>query len=236
MRALHGTEFAKGDTVAAVVAKLTKRADDPLTDEEVLAALGWLLRFETKDPGMRLLAVNRRAMTSVAMFYRDLGGPGWAPRVWPEEDLRGRKFLPGVEVNGIGTVTAIQLPENGLSGEISRELVKGIPGLVELDLSRNRGLGGTLPSSVSGLPQCTRLDLSECSFEGPLPPQLSLLRSLRHLLLQGNGFSGALLPRLVDLTKLETMDLTGNKCGFGNKCGSLFASAWCAAAASYFAR
>jgi len=212
-RALHGTMFARAEEGGdAALAKLNKRVDDPLADERVVGALGWLIKLETRDPGLRLMSINKTTMTSLAKLYRDMGGPGWKPLAWPSEDPKtGAKTLPGLEVNAIGFVTALRLPENFCSGAIPRDLAAGMPACHELDLHGNKRLGGGVPGTLGNLHVCAKLDLSHCSFEGPLPPQLCLMHSLRTLLLHECEFSGPLPPGLVDLEKLQVLDLSGNR-------------------------
>ena len=210
-RALHGTLFGGGGSTGAIQASGVARQDDPLSDETVKQALGWLLNLETKDPGLRLLSIKREVMAAVGLLYRDTAGAKWGPRTWPEAHPKtGDKSLGGLAVSALGTVTGLELPGNNLVGVLPRDMTKGMPALKVVDLSGNRGLGGALPGTIANLPLCTRLDLTGCAFEGPLPPQLSFMGSLRQLLLADNGFTGGLLPRLVDCAKLEHVDLSGN--------------------------
>jgi hypothetical protein len=190
-RALHDTFFDNGVAGAAMLKKLTKRVDEPLADPDVLEALGWLMRLETKNPGLRLLGINRRVLACIAVFYRDTGGKNWAPLKWPCTDSESNeKFLGGLEVNPVGTVTHLALPENNLVGVIPRDFTKGVQNLKELDLHGNPGLGGGLPGTIGNLPLCIRLDLSFCGFEGPLPPQLCLMVQLKELNLNNCAFTG----------------------------------------------
>jgi hypothetical protein len=147
-RALHGTAFERGDDMAVLVASVAVRVDDPLSDPSAEAAFGWLKRLETQDRGLRLLAFNLRAMQSLALLFRETAGETWAPRTWPAEDASGRKSLPGVEVDALGSVGSVSLPSNNLAGVLPRDLTKGWLALRELNLSGNRGLQGPLPGAM----------------------------------------------------------------------------------------
>lgn len=71
-RALEGTSVEFDTDAASILSRITKRNDDPLKSPAAAGALGWLLRLETKDPALRMLAVNRRAMTSLATLYLEV--------------------------------------------------------------------------------------------------------------------------------------------------------------------
>jgi len=211
-RALHDTDFDTHNAGEAMLTQLAKRVDDPLADPEVLAAISWLMRLETRDPGLRLLAINRRVLSSIGLFYRDTGGVTWDPLKWPAIDSKtGEKTLRGIEVTPVGTVVRLKLPENNLVGVVPRDFTKSVQYLKELDLHGNPGLGGALPGTIGNLSLCARLDLSFCGFEGPLPPQLSLMLNLEELNLNNCGFTGDLNPRLVDCSKLQRLNLSNNQ-------------------------
>lgn len=256
---MHGTDL-EGDPLAALEAKLMRRTDDPLTNEGVLNALGWLLRLETPDKGLRLLAINKVAMAAIALFFRDCGGPGFSPRPWPEIDKKDylsdeevdelfldelrkeltkrgeattgkrqvllarlkdsvkrtmKRTLPGLEVNPFGVCVNLQLPNNNLNGSLHRDVfsTKVMTSLHILDLSFNKGLRGTIPSTLSLLPLCHTLRLNNCSFTGTIPSGIATMGSLKRLDLSNNSLSGSLPPRFVDLKKLQSMDVSFNKYG-----------------------
>ena len=70
-------------------------------------------------------------------------------------------------------------------------LLKGLPYLAVLDLSGNRGLGGSLPGAALGtLVMLKVLNLGGCSLDGPLPPQIALTTQVQELRLGDNELSG----------------------------------------------
>ena len=96
-RAMHNT-FIEHGKLAHKLSAINRRVDDPVANPEVQGALGWVLKFDTKDPGYRYLGLNRKAMFSLAVLYRfsPLGippSPGIPStskgQTWP---LREKKF------------------------------------------------------------------------------------------------------------------------------------------------
>lgn len=256
-RALHDT-FLAGDPVSAMRAKLLRRKDDLLTDEGVIAALGWLMRLETPLKNYRLLAINKVSMTAVALFYRGLGGPIWSPLTWPEidpasfmcdeaidalfldglrDELRKRgeesggkrselvkrlkgavkkstiRRLPGLELNSLGVVTNLALPHNNLNGTIHRDVfsTKVMNCVKVLDLGENKGISGSIPSTVGLLRLCHTLLLNDCSLSGSIPNGISTMLQLKVLDLSRNKLTGALPSRLLDLKQLREMNVSWNK-------------------------
>ena len=79
------------------------------------------------------------------LLYESTNGGGWTNSVgWLSEELLGDWF--GVETDSIGRVTALNLAENGLSGELPDSL-GGLSSLRHLDISGNE-LEGRLPRSL----------------------------------------------------------------------------------------
>jgi len=122
----------------------------------------------------------------------ETGGPSWQKITWPLRDkYTPERYLPGLELSPIGTVTAISLPENNLNGCVARGLLKGLPYLAMLDLPGNRGRDGSLPGAALGaLVMLKVLNLGGCSLDGPFPPQIALTTQVQELRLGDNELSG----------------------------------------------
>ncbi|XVF11674.1 hypothetical protein REPUB_Repub08aG0047600 [Reevesia pubescens] len=99
--------------------------------------------------------------------------------------------------------------------------------LESLEFRSNRGLIGTIPTSIRCLQELQSLVLLENGLTGELPIELGSLVNLRQLVLAGNQFTGQIPPSLGGLTELLIMDLSRNNLSgslplsFGNNFTSL---------------
>ncbi|XP_022736648.1 piriformospora indica-insensitive protein 2-like [Durio zibethinus] len=90
-----------------------------------------------------------------------------------------------------------------------------------MEFRSNRGLIGTIPTSIGCLKELQSLVLLENGLRGELPIELGSLVNLRQLVLAGNQFTGQIPPSLGGLTELLIMDLSRN-----NLSGSLSLAFW----------
>ncbi|MED6114225.1 hypothetical protein PIB30_078371 [Stylosanthes scabra] len=86
------------------------------------------------------------------------------------------------------SLTAIDLSDNHLSGEIPKEIVY-LAGLHSLNLSRNN-LKGEIPSEIGNLTSLDFLDLSRNELCGKIPTSLSQIDGMGVLDLSNNNLSG----------------------------------------------
>ncbi|XP_059652127.1 leucine-rich repeat receptor protein kinase HPCA1-like [Cornus florida] len=107
-------------------------------------------------------------------------------------------------------VTSIKLSSMNLVGELSGD-IQSLSELQTLDLSYNKGLTGSLPSSIGNLKELSTLILVGCSFTGLIPESIGSLRQLVFLSLNSNSFSGPIPPSIGNLTNLYWLDLADNK-------------------------
>ncbi|XP_007037760.2 PREDICTED: piriformospora indica-insensitive protein 2 [Theobroma cacao] len=82
--------------------------------------------------------------------------------------------------------------------------------LESLGFRSNRGLIGTIPTSIVSLKQLKSLVLLENGLTGELPIELGSLVNLRQLVLAGNRFTGQIPESFGGLTQLLIMDLSRN--------------------------
>ena len=115
----------------------------------------------------------------------------------------------GVTVGDHGRVTRLQLSDNGLSGEIPRELGN----LAELDvlLLHENQLTGEIPPELGNLANLTVLSLSENQLSGQIPSELGNLANLTELIITRNRLTGEIPPELGNLANLEHLNLSGNQ-------------------------
>ncbi|XP_073006795.1 receptor-like protein EIX2 isoform X1 [Typha latifolia] len=108
---------------------------------------------------------------------------------------------------------SLDLSENGLTGEIPKE-IGALAGLKNLNLSSNQ-LIGNIPETINGLLSLESLDLSNNELFGEIPSTLSVLTFLSHLNLSYNNLSG----RIPSGGQLETFDDSTIYIGNNNLCG-----------------
>ncbi|CAL4896521.1 unnamed protein product [Urochloa decumbens] len=130
------------------------------------------------------------------------------PSNWNGNDPCGDKWT-GIICIG-NRVTSIRLSSFGLSGSLSGD-IQSLSELTYLDLSYNKDLGGSLPSSIGSLMNLQSLILVGCSFSGEIPKELGQLSKLIFLSLNSNRFTGSIPASLGSLSKLYWFDLADNK-------------------------
>ena len=123
---------------------------------------------------------DRAALTAL---YEAAGGGSWAKREnWGSDRPLGEWH--GVETDGEGRVTSLELRENGLAG--------------------------SLPSEIGDLAALESLDLGDNGLTGPIPPELGRLSRLESLYLNGNRLTGTIPTELGELGNLEELRLARN--------------------------
>ncbi|MYA48575.1 MAG: hypothetical protein F4Y23_04830 [Candidatus Dadabacteria bacterium] len=102
--------------------------------------------------------VDRAALSSL---YKGNNGENWRNKEnWLDStNLFSFSSWYGVMTNSDGRVSELNLPSNGLTGEITNAL-EVMGGLESLDLSYNRPLSGTLPVRLRNIASLTSLDIS----------------------------------------------------------------------------
>ncbi|KAI8559605.1 hypothetical protein RHMOL_Rhmol04G0186500 [Rhododendron molle] len=115
----------------------------------------------------------------------------------------------GVTCNN-SRVTALGLSTMGLIGKLSGD-IGGLTELRSLDLSFNKGLTGSLSSSLGDLQKLNILILAGCGFSGNIPDELGSLTELSFLALNSNNFTGKIPASLGNLSKLYWLDLADNQ-------------------------
>ena len=97
---------------------------------------------------------------------------------------------------------------------IEEDSLEGSPQRVTRLYLNGLGLGGTIPSGLSGLTALKELYIHDNDLAGPIPPELGDLSGLTHLHLQNNDLTGGIPAELGDLAvlrelRLDSNDLTG---------------------------
>ena len=170
---------------------------------------------------------------SMAVLYHALNGREWnSDRYWLEPGVHECDFvgvvceeiiIPAVslaealeldelpeDVEGVPEriVVAIDLPENGLRGELPREIA-GLPMLRRLNLWSN-AISGSIPSQVGTLSNLVTVKLDDNALTGYVPSDLGRLASVKDLSLSLNpGIQGRIPAELGSMSSLESLDLSG---------------------------
>ncbi|KAK1320319.1 Protein NSP-INTERACTING KINASE 3 [Acorus calamus] len=108
-----------------------------------------------------------------------------------------------VTCSGDGSVSALGLPSQSLSGTLS----SGIGNLTNLEsvLLQNNAISGPIPSDIGKLAKLQTLDLSNNQFLGEIPSSIGDLKNLNYLDLSFNNLSGS-LPKIPS----RTFKIVGN--------------------------
>ena len=149
--------------------------------------------------------VDRATLTAL---YNSAGGASWTTK-----DNWGSTMEPlnqwfGVTTNGSGSVTALKLPGNNLSGPLLATL-GSLTSLTTLDLSENR-LSGTIPD-LGALSSLTTLNLGDNQLSGTIPDWLGSLTGLQDLSLRDNRLTGPIPEALGTLNQLDVLYLDDNQ-------------------------
>ena len=154
---LHGNQF--GAEFPPALAGLT----------ELDSVTIWNNRFTWADsyaPG--LLA----DMVGLVALYESTGGDNWSQRTGWLSDPSVAAWS-GVSIGGDGSVTGLDLGENGLSGELTMQL-GGLASLTALNLGGNQ-LEGEIPSTIGNLTGLEELYLNDNQLDGSLPADMGNL-------------------------------------------------------------
>ncbi|XP_056167357.1 probable LRR receptor-like serine/threonine-protein kinase At3g47570 [Syzygium oleosum] len=119
-----------------------------------------------------------------------------------------------MEVGNLRFLTALDISENMLGGEIPNSLGDCVA-LVSLRIGDN-SFHGSIPQSIKSLRGIEELDLSHNNFSGEIPQFLEVFRFLKVLNLSYNNFEG-MLPREGVFENATTTSIIGN----AKLCGGL---------------
>ena len=133
---------------------------------------------------------------ALVALFKATSGEYWEDKEYWLTDAPLHKWS-NVTTNEKGRVTELLLAENGLNGEIPREL-GNLTSLEVLDLGggvfdfdENR-LRGEIPPELGNLANLKLLDLSWNRLSGEIPPELGNLSNLESLNLRHTGLSGCI--------------------------------------------
>ena len=188
----------------------------------VAGAAMWLLTTSVvcvtaQDAHAQGSVVTDREVLEV--FYRTTGGPDWGDRTnWMSSAPLGEWF--GVQTNGNGRVTNLDLSGNNLIGTIPaslgqlaylRVLHLGSRWDEALQQAVFNQLSGPIPPEFGGLANLDWLNLDDNRLSGTIPPEFGGLANLGSLYLRNNELSGPIPLELGSLANLLDLVLYGNE-------------------------
>ncbi len=147
-------------------------------------------------------------------LYTSTGGATWGDTLnWNITSLEQPPSQESVAIwDGImiedGRVTALNLPDNGLTGNLPDEL-GNLSELRVLDL-RDNALSDSIGSWIGSLTALKELYLQDNKLSGPIPDELGNLTNLEKLNLSSNQLEGTVPDSLTNLTNLRGLWLHSN--------------------------
>ena len=158
--------------------------------------------------GAAEITVAHPDRAALALLYHATRGEGWINNEnWLTDAPLGDWY--GVETDGSGRVTGLDLEQNGLAGAVPPELAR-LDLLRDLRLSDN-GLTGPIPAELGDLIELWDLSIGQNHLDGPIPPELGNLPSLRSLELSFNQLTGPIPSELGNLSDLEEVGFEANE-------------------------
>ncbi|KAK1584244.1 hypothetical protein Q3G72_031156 [Acer saccharum] len=154
-----------------------------------------------------IAAVTYPEDAAILKSLKDIIEDGLPPN-WLGSDPCGDQW-EGIECTR-SRVTTIRLSSMGLTGSLSGDITS-LSELLTLDLSNNKDLKGSLPSSIGDLKKLKNLILVGCNLFGPIPDSIGSLQQLVFLSLNSNSFSGKIPASIGNLSNLYWLDLTDNQ-------------------------
>jgi Leucine-rich repeat (LRR) protein len=140
--------------------------------------------------------------TALVSFYDAMGGDEWTDNTgWKTANLEN---WYGVTVKN-DRITGIKMENNNLSGQ----LTSGIGDLTMLDtlsIVDEKSVTGSIPLSITGLPNLLYLNISGTAISGNIPAELGNLITLEELILSENpSLTGTIPAGIGNLVSLKTL-------------------------------
>ncbi|MXW68006.1 MAG: hypothetical protein F4Z72_13530 [Gemmatimonadales bacterium] len=158
--------------------------------------------------GASQIAVGNPDRSALVAFYKATDGPNWTQRDnWLTDAPLAQWY--GVQVDGRGRVSRLELHDNNVGGRIPAELGH-LSGLVELSLRDNR-LAGPIPEEIGKLSRLNVLNLVGNQLAGSIPAAIGSLRDLRDLSISRNRLTGLIPAELGKLDKLRYLSFVRNE-------------------------
>jgi len=141
-------------------------------------------------------------------LYNSTNGASWTTKTnWNTASAVSTWY--GVTVLS-GHIRTLSIAANNIIGTLPTELGNLGPSIINLSLSGNRGITGSIPSSIGNLTSLTTLGLYSDALSGSIPTELGNLINLTSLYLHDNQLSGVIPSSFSNLSKLVNLYLSAN--------------------------
>ncbi|MYA83454.1 MAG: hypothetical protein F4155_14330 [Acidimicrobiales bacterium] len=151
---------------------------------------------------------ERSDRAALEALFAATGGDTWNRNgLWGSAAPLGQWH--GVTTDSDGRVVRLELPSNGLSGELP-ESIGQLTYLRRLDLADN-GLHGEIPRGIGGLRSLRELDLQNNRLYRQIPAEIGKLTHLTLLDVKHNALWGRNPAELWQLDTLRVLDMRGNR-------------------------
>ena len=161
------------------------------------------------SPQARVILRNSIAgdRQAVEALFDATDGENWIDNSsWLSNRPLGAWF--GITTNSKGRITAIELTDNQLEGQIPAE-VGNLANLEHLDLAGNL-LTGSIPEELGEINRLRHINLGQNLLEGTIPFEALARTSLETLILHENQLFGSLPTQIGKLGRLAHLDLHAN--------------------------
>jgi len=143
---------------------------------------------------------------ALVTIYENTNGPSWLNTDGWLTSTTPCEWFGITCING--TISRLQLSENGLTGTIPTELAN-LSQLEFLQL-RNNQLSGSIPPQIGDLSNLRQLTLQSNNLSGEISVELTTLSQLEILRLTNNELDGPIPAEIGNLTNLQKLELSGN--------------------------
>jgi len=154
--------------------------------------------------------ISQTECEALLALYNSTAGDSWKFR-WFESALPCKwRGITCRKHGDIWTVIELAISKDfGLDGTLPSDLWK-LNNLEKLSIE-SYDLGGSIPSELSQLVNLKLLSFQNNIHDGPIPATIGNLTELRVLDFQGNALTGSIPPSFGNLVKLERLSLSGNQ-------------------------
>lgn len=163
------------------------------------------VQLNNADDACGVSDLERQALIDL---FEAMGGTNWTTNTGWNTDAPVCDWF-GITTDDEAHVIGIDLPDNGLRGEIPETIAQLIH-LINLNLSSNNVIG-EIPVAIGNLSALQSLVLNNNILVGQIPESLGSASTLVTLNLGFNRFSGPIPSSIGNLQQLQTLELNDNK-------------------------